>query len=146
MLHILVNRSLFLINNFCYRYRMVRFDREGFLDMGEFDPSLSAAVDIGRELKILPASPEESEYISAWESILTTCKVKDLHPGFVVVKLYADSFEDLDPDGESVPRSTQKVEFFARRFPMRRLCFISSLALPLVFSPPLPLPVTFIGL
>ena len=81
-------------------YRMVRFDRDGFLDMGEFDPSLSAAIDIGRELKILSPSPEDSEYISAWESILTTCKVKDLHPGFVVVKLYADSFEDLDPDGK----------------------------------------------
>ena len=29
------------------------------------------------------------------------CLVKDLHPGYVVVKLAADSFADLDPDVES---------------------------------------------
>jgi len=69
---------------------------------GEFDPSLASAIDVGKELKILTPSPISSEYISPWESILTKCKVKDLHPGYVVVKLFADSFADLDPDVESV--------------------------------------------
>jgi hypothetical protein len=60
------------------------------------------AKDIGKELKLLKPSPLESECISAWESILTPCLVKNLHPGFVVVKLDADSFEDIDPDIEVI--------------------------------------------
>ena len=83
-------------------YRMVRFDREGFQDLGLMDPLLASAIDIGPDLKLLLASPEDSEYVSAWESILCPCFVKNLKPGFIVVKLFADSFEDLDPDVDSI--------------------------------------------
>ena len=85
-----------------YVPKMVKFDKDGFLNIGGLDPSLTGAVDVGELCTLIEPSPEDAEYISPWESILTICKVKDLRPGFVVVKIFATTFENLDPDVDSI--------------------------------------------
>lgn len=85
-----------------YTPKMVKFDKDGFLSIGGIDPSLTGAVDVSELCTLIEHSPDDAEYISPWESILITCKVKDLQPGFVVVKIFASSFENLDPDVDSI--------------------------------------------
>ena len=81
---------------------MVKFDKDGFLSVGGLDPGLTGAIDVSKECNLIEPSPDDAEYISPWESILTTCTVKDLRPGFVVVKVCATTFENLDPDVDSI--------------------------------------------
>ena len=45
-------------------------------------------------------SPLDGE-MSAWESMLSTCIVRDLKPGFVVIKLEGVSFDSLPADAEA---------------------------------------------
>ena len=85
-----------------YTPKMVKFDKDGFLSVGGLDPGLTGAIDVSKECNLIEPSPEDAEYISPWESILTTCTVKDLRPGFVVVKVCATTFENLDPDVDSI--------------------------------------------
>lgn len=85
-----------------YTPKVVKFDKDGFMDLGGIDPTLAGAMDVSGECTLIEPSPPDAEYISPWESILTTCKVIDLHQGFVVVKVLAETFENLDPDVDSV--------------------------------------------
>ena len=39
--------------------------------------------------------------MSPWAALLTKCLVKDLHPGYIVVRLNGDSFETLPADNEA---------------------------------------------
>jgi len=39
--------------------------------------------------------------MTAWETMLTTCAVKDLKPGYVVVRLDGDTFQTLPHDAEA---------------------------------------------
>ena len=48
----------------------------------------------------MPPSSEDSD-MSPWEALLTNCLVKDLHPGYIVVRLNGDSFETLSADNEA---------------------------------------------
>merc|ERR1711871_1569888 len=45
-------------------------------------------------LRLLRPSPLHLD-LGVWESMVTNCRVKDMHPGYVVVKLEGDSFETL---------------------------------------------------
>lgn len=63
-------------------------------------PNVAPALNIGPKLKVLRPSPDHLE-MSPWESMLTTCVVKDLKPGFVVIRLDGESFEKLPHDAEA---------------------------------------------
>ena len=62
-------------------------------------PQVGPAQNIGPKLKILKPSSMDSE-MSAWESMVSTCLVKDLNTGYVVVKLEGESFEKIDPNAD----------------------------------------------
>ena len=57
-------------------------------------PMVAAAKNIGPSLRLLRPSPLHLD-LGVWESMVTNCRVKDMHPGYVVVKLEGDSFETL---------------------------------------------------
>jgi hypothetical protein len=50
--------------------------------------------------QVLTPTPDHLE-MSPWEAMVTTVAVKDLKPGFVVVKLDGDSFSSLAADAEA---------------------------------------------
>ena len=55
---------------------------------------VAPAVNIGPKLKILTPSPED-QTMSSLESTVTKSLVQDLRPGFVVVQIDAESFNNI---------------------------------------------------